>query len=90
MERTLKFLKTYTIEQFKALTKVDRLDVKKNPKNGNLFFTFGAETGAVASAGIPKHPMVSYVEGEKTERNPTGLFYLLHEEGNGAPTIASF
>lgn len=90
MERKLKFLKTYTIEQFKALTKVDRLDVKKNPKNGNLFFTFGADTGAVTSAGIPKHPMVSYVEGEKTERNPTGLFYLLHEEGNGAPTIASF
>ena len=81
----LTFNKTYTVEQFKKEKLVDRLLVKKNPKNDNLFFSFGAEIGAVSSKGIPKFPMVSEVT------TPEGdTFWLLHEEGQGAPTIAEF
>ena len=82
---SLTFNKTYTVEQFKREKGVDRLLVKRNPKNDNLFFSFGAEVGAVSSKGIPKLPMVSAVE------TPEGKsFWLLHEEGQGAPTIAEF
>lgn len=86
MEGNLTFNETLTVEQFKAEMHVDKLDVKKNPKTDKLFFTYGAKTGAVASAGIPKHPMLSNVTGSNGEN-----FWLLHEEGQGAaPVLASF
>lgn len=87
METTnnLQFVKTFTVEQFKAHTNVSKLEVKQNPKTGKLFFTYGAEVGAVSSKGIPTHPMVSLVNGKD------GSFFILHEEGNGgAPTLATF
>ena len=81
----LTFNRTLTVEQFKKDQLVDRLLVKKNPKTDKLFFTFGSSTGAVASKGIPKFPMVSEVA------TPDGeTFWLLHEEGQGAPTLAAF
>lgn len=87
----LKFINTLTVEQFKAAEKVSRIDVKKNANTGKLFFSYGAETGAVSVNGIPKNPMISLVEGEPTEKNPYGRFYLLHEEGTGgAETVATF
>jgi hypothetical protein len=60
-------------------------------EDNKLFFVCGGTTGAVAVKGIPQHPMVSLVQGDATERNPDGKFYLLHEEGQGsAPTLAEF
>ena len=91
MEKNLTFMETLTVEQFKREMAVSRIDVKQNPKTNTLFFTYGAKTGAVASNGIPKQPMLSYVKGEPTEKNPSGEFWLLHEEGKGsAPVLASF
>lgn len=91
MENNLIFNDTLTVEQFKAKMNVSRIDVKKNPKTGNLFFTYGAKTGAVARKGIPQHPMFSFVKGDPTPENPEGTFWLLHEEGQGgAPVLASF
>lgn len=85
------FNDTLTVEQFKDKMKVSRVDVKKNPRTGRLFFTFGAKTGAVASKGVPNHPMFSFVKGDPTPQNPSGEFWLLHEEGQGgAPVVASF
>lgn len=82
----LTFNETLTVEQFKAQMNVSRIDVKKNPKTGKLFFTYGSKTGAVAVKGIPAHPMLSNVTG-----NEGSSFWLLHEEGQGgAPTLASF
>ena len=87
----LVFNETLTVEQFKEAMKVSRVDVKKNPNTGKLFFTFGAKTGAVASKGIPQHPMLYFVKGDPTPENPSGEFWLLHEEGTGgAPVLASF
>ena len=85
MANDLIFKETLTIEQFKAKELVSKIDVKQNPKTGKLFFTYGAKAGAVAIKGIPAHPMVSKVEGKGGE-----TFYLLHEEGQGAPTLVSF
>ena len=91
MEKNLIFEDTLTVEQFKAKMNVSRIDVKKNPKTGKLFFTYGAKAGAVAIKGIPAHPMFSFVKGDPTPMNPDGTFWLLHEEGQGgAPVLASF
>ena len=98
MEGRLTFGDTLTVEQFKELVKVSRVDVKKSPKTGKLFFTYGAKTGAVAAKGIPQHPMFSAVcpEGDTLDIAHAGergcsTFWLLHEEGQGgAPVLASF
>ena len=86
MEKNLIFNDTLTVEQFKAAMNISHIDVKKNPKTGKLFFTYGAKTGAVAVKGIPQNPMLSNVTGSD------GIsFWLLHEEGQGgAPILASF
>lgn len=94
----LNFVDTLTIEQFKAKFMVSRIDVKKNPKTGSLFFTYGSKVGAVALKGIPSHPMISivYPEGVTPDLEHLGqkeckTFCLLHEEGQGgAPVLASF
>ena len=98
MEDRLTFGDTLTVEQFKELVKVSRIYVKKNPKTGTLFFSYGSKTGAVARKGIPTHPMVSLVcqEGDTLYAAHAGeregsTFWLLHEEGQGgAPVLASF
>lgn len=86
MDNNLQFLDTLTVEQFKAEKRVEKLQVKKNPHTGKLFFTFGAKTGAVSLKGVPTHPMISRVKGSEGDE-----FYLLHEEGQGgAPVVAEF
>ena len=86
MEGNLTFNETLTVEQFKREMAVSRIDVKKNPQTNKLFFTYGAKTGAVATKGIPQHPMLSNVTG-----SDGSSFWLLHEEGQGgAPVLASF
>lgn len=86
MEAKLSFNETLTVEQFKSQMQVSRIEVKKNPHTGKLFFTYGSKTGAVAVKGIPSNPMLSNVT------TPEGdSFWLLHEEGQGgAPTLATF
>ena len=88
--KNLQFLETLTVEQFKSRMLVSRIDVKQNPKNGNIFFSYGAQVGAVSVKGIPTRPMFSRVKGEPTPENPSGEFWLLHEEGQGVPVLASF
>ena len=98
MEGKLTFGETLTVEQFKAQMMVSQVDVKRNPKTGKLFFTYGAKAGAVAVKGIPAKPMFSLVcpEGDTLDKAHAGerecsTFWLLHEEGQGgAPTLASF
>lgn len=87
---TWSFIETLTVEQFKKRMMVDCIHVKQNPHTGKLFFTYGAKTGAVSRNGIPKKPMLSYVQGEKTERNPTGKFWLLHDASESTPCTAEF
>ena len=86
MNAKLTFNETLTVEQFKSQMQVSRIEVKKNPHTGKLFFTYGSKTGAVAVKGIPSNPMLSNVT------TPEGdSFWLLHEEGQGgAPTLATF
>lgn len=82
-QNTLTFVegKSYTVDQFKSLQKVDRILVKKSAKQGILLFTFGQDHGWISKKGIPAHPMISRVIGDQ------GEFWLMHEEGNGGATV---
>lgn len=90
----LKFIRSLTVEQFKKEKSTSLIKVLRNPKeNGKVFMSWGPskeQRGAVSAKGIPTKPIVSYVKGEPTEQNPSGEFWLLHDEGEGAPTLASF
>ena len=91
MEKNLVFNETLTVEHFKAQMMVPRIDVKKNPKTGSLFFTYGAKTGMVAVKGIPQNPMLSNVSGIDRKTGKPFTCWLLHEEvQGGAPVLANF
>lgn len=85
-DRKLKFHESLTVEQFKNRMNVSTIKVKKNPKTGLLFMTYGAAVGAVSSSGVPTNPMISLVEPEEGGDQ----FWILHNEGEGAATIATF
>ena len=86
-ERNLVFNETLTVEQFKERMNVPRVDVKKGPKTGTLFFTYGSQSGWVSKKGIPENPMFSHC----TATDSGESFWLLHEEGKGsAETVATF
>lgn len=71
----LKYIATYTIENFKAIFNCTRIDVKVNPKTEELFFSYGCHTGYVALKWKPIAPVISVVI------NSAGsLFLLLHEK----------
>ena len=83
------FLRTLTVEQFKAEVSADTILVKKS-QDGKCFFTAGSLRGPVSHRGIPEYPVFSYCKGEPSERNPTGEFWLLHDEAAGGELIATF
>lgn len=86
MSNNLTFVRTLTVEQFKAEQHVSEVRVRRNPQTGLLFMTYGASVGAVSSKGIPTKPMISEVIGDNEVK-----FWLMHEEGTGgAPILATF
>lgn len=77
----LKYIATYTIEEFKALFNCTRIDVKVNPKTEELFFSYGSHIGCVALKSLPISPVISVVI------NSAGsLFLLLHEKEDTGKT----
>lgn len=105
MDNNLIFHETLTIEQFKNRQHVNKLEVKKNPKSGKLFMTYGAKTAAVSLKGVPQKPMVSLVTpkdaqptvnrfGEFDESKigsdrDAATFWMLHEEGQGGAAVVA-
>ena len=64
MESTLKFIKTWEVAQFKAQQEVDKLEVKRNPHTGKVFFVYGCECGPCSrkvEEGLLTDPVVSQV-----------------------------
>jgi hypothetical protein len=80
----LKFLSTMTVEEFKEVEGIDRIDIFRNEKTGKSFMAWGNERGAVYSE-YPvkplKEPMVSEVETSDGE-----TFFLLHNRGESNAT----
>lgn len=89
MSADLKFLKTFTVNEFKQKMGVDTMEIKKNPQTGKCFFVYGFETGKVShkfeGEGI-NIPVVSEVADAMTGET----FYMLHDKGTGgAETLAT-
>lgn len=57
----LKYIHVYSIEEFKHLSNCEALYVKENPKDNQLFFTYGANIGRVSTRDIPVNPVVAIV-----------------------------
>ena len=77
----LKYIATYTIEDFKAIFNCTRIDVKVNPRTKELFFSYRCHTGYVALKCEPILPVISVVT------NSAGsLFLLLHEKEDTGKT----
>lgn len=71
--RDLKFIRTFTVDEFKNFFRVRTIEVKKHPK-GFLFFPFRSVIGIVVLNGTPKNPRISIVI------DKLGVpHYILHE-----------
>ncbi|MPM76311.1 hypothetical protein SDC9_123309 [bioreactor metagenome] len=90
MEKSLEFIDTMSISEFKKKFNVSKIEVKRNENTGKCFFVFGVETGAVSrkvETGELTVPVISEVCSAETG----DMFYLLHQkgEGAGATTLAT-
>ena len=86
MEKNLKFLETWTVDEFKAFKSVNRIDVLRNETTNKSFVVFGKETGACShkvESGELTKPMISQVCSQDTGET----FYLLHQKGEGGATL---
>lgn len=79
MEKTLTFLESHTIGQFKELAKVESIDIIKNPKTEKLFFAAGNITGAVAKSGYSEQPTISKVQDNESDEP---AFWMLHNKSS--------
>ena len=93
----LKFVKSYTPEEFKAKYETNVVDVWSATSSHKAFFAWSgkpfvytdkngkqvtATSGAVSSNGIPRErPMISEVIGDDDSH-----FLLMHEDGREAPS----
>jgi len=88
MER-LKFIQTWSVNQFKANNHVEQIEIKKNADTGKCFFIYGFETGACSNkieTGELTMPVISEVCSPDTGE----MFYLLHQQGESkALTVAT-
>lgn len=71
----LDYIKSYSIEEFKELNGISRIDVKQSPNTDLLYFQASLITGKVAIKELPILPRISLV---KNANNV--VFWLLHEE----------
>ena len=85
----LKFLKTYSVAEFKKKYDVETIEIKKNPQTGKNFFVYGFETGAVSDKLNSKGKLDVPVISEVCSGETGDTFYMLHEKSSGgAETIS--
>ncbi|MFR9546668.1 MAG: WG repeat-containing protein [Rikenellaceae bacterium] len=72
---SLSYIKTFTIEEYKAFYNVSKIDVKVNPKNKLLFFIDEKNVGEAATTEKLDNPVISVVSNSYGK-----LFFLLHEK----------
>lgn len=86
-KKTLDFIRSYTIEQFKDEMKTEKIQVLHQKDTPNkLFFSWGpdkTQVGAVSKSGIPAVPIISLVKSKTDGKS----FYLMHAEGEGPAVL---
>ena len=86
MEKNLKFLQTWSVEEFKKAQGVEKIDILQGDVSGKAFMAFGFETGACSRkvlTGEVTNPVISQVCSADTGET----FYLLHQKGEGGATL---
>ena len=81
MNHTLKFLRTFTLDEFKEWKGILQIRIIRNEQTGKYFFGYGDKAGAVTSkypAEPLDHPVVSEVISEESGEQ----FLLLHNAGD--------
>ncbi|MFR9496328.1 MAG: WG repeat-containing protein [Rikenellaceae bacterium] len=71
----LKYIKTFTIEEYKSFYNVSKIDVKVNSKTKLLFFIDDKNVGEAATTEKLDNPVISVVSNSYGK-----LFFLLHEK----------
>ena len=89
-DNNLKFLRSFTVENFKANQSTDRIDVVKSPKTGKLFIAWTDKNGenhrgAVSAKGVPNKPEISEVQDAEGNK-----FFMLHNHEDSANLVTSF
>ena len=74
MNHTLKFLRTFTLDEFKEWKGILQIRIIRNEQTGKHFFGYGDKAGAVTS----KYPVISEVLSEESGEQ----FLLLHNAGD--------
>jgi hypothetical protein len=81
MNHTLKFLRTFTLDEFKEWKGILQIRIIRNEQTGKHFFGYGDKAGAVTSkypAEALDHPVISEVLSEESGEQ----FLLLHNAGD--------
>ena len=86
MEKTLKFLQTWAVDEFKAAKGVEKIEILQGDVSGKAFMAYGFETGACSNkvlSGELTSPVISQVCSAETGET----FYLLHQKGENNATL---
>lgn len=84
----LKFLRSWTVPEFKSEHQVSKIEIKQNPLTGKCFFVYGCESGA-CSEKLDKEDIVNPIISEVCSPLTGDTFLLLHKSNEGgAPTLA--
>ena len=80
MNHTLKFLRTFTLDEFKEWKGILQIRIIHNEQTGKHFFGYGDKAGAVTSKYPAEalHPVISEVLSEESGEQ----FLLLHNAGD--------
>ena len=74
MTNTLKFLRTFTLDEFKEWKGILQIRIIRNEQTGKYFFGYGDKAGAITSkypAEPLDHPVVSEVISEESGEQPS-------------------
>ena len=89
MNSNLKFLQTWSVDDFKKNHQVEKIEIKRNESTGKFFFVYGFESGPCSNkvgTGELTQPVVSKVCSADTG----DMFMMLHQRGEGgAQTVAT-
>lgn len=81
MSNSLKFLRSFSLEEFKEWKGISFIRIIRNEQTGRYFFGYGDKAGAVTSKyPVEKldHPVISEVISEESGEQ----FFLLHNVGD--------
>ena len=81
MTNTLKFLRTFTLDEFKEWKGILQIRIIRNEQTGKYFFGYGDKAGAITSK-YPAEPLDLPVVSEVISEESGEQFLLLHNAGD--------